>query len=396
MVTVNVVSPDTQQQAAPAAEPVVVIAPPPPTPDAPPNAPAPADTPPPVESVADSDAENAAVISGSFDEPEAEAMLRDLGQDPGPAESADAPDAAAVLFSESPDAADSEPIPAAPTSEPEPVPAPASEPVPEPNASNGSDDADAAAMMHDLGNDMPPESDPVPESAIQDPTPDTGFGEEASTASDSDNEAVSEMMDAQNATHGSLSAFEEANKEEDVDLENEDIVPEGMEDAPSVMDLINKIRQPKEQTPEPPPQEAQASQGEPEDGDEDGDGIPDMIDPSSNPDVDYSQTDTDGDGIPDAQDPNPMVPTSAQDAQSGPQRGPIDLSDVPRAESGKTGLLDGIMGTGTVTGTRTAEGRALARGAVDQGGGRFGNFVQHGANRQKRGRGRRELSASRR
>ena len=393
MVTVNVVSPDTQQRAAPPAEPVTVAVSPPATP----STPAPTDTAPSAESVTDSEAENAAVISGSFDEPEAEAMLRDLGQDPGPAESADAPDAAAVLFSESPDATDSEPEPVAPVpvtaSEPEP------EPEPEPDASDGSDDADAAAMMHDLGNDMPPESDPVPESAIQDPTPDTGFGEEANAANDSDNNAVSEMMDAENATHGSLSAFEDANKEEDVDLDGGDVVPEGMEDAPSVMDLINKVRQPKQDQEQPPPQEAQMPPEESggEDGDEDGDGIPDMIDPSSNPDIDHNQTDTDGDGIPDAQDPNPMVPTSAQDAQSGPQRGPIDLSDVPRAESGKTGLLDGIMGAGAGSaGARTAESRALARGAVDQGGGRFGNFVQHGANRQKRGRGRRELSASRR
>ena len=130
---------------------------------------------------------------------------------------------------------------------------------------------------------------------------------QTAAADDSSNDAVSDMMNAENSTHGELAAFEDANREEDVDLitgEQPSRKPPGV----ALAELVRKIRARTEPEAKPQPEP------EPE--------------PQRDPDADV---DFDGDGIRNADDDDYVPPPAPEDTP--PTRGPVDLSNIPPAQS---------------------------------------------------------------
>ena len=128
-----------------------------------------------------------------------------------------------------------------------------------------------------------------------------------------DHDAVSQMMDSENASHSTLEAFEEADREESIDLdtgESPDSRPPGV----ALADLVRKIRQRTDDTPPPPePSPEPKPQGDPGDPDADADG------------------DFDDDGTPNHLDPDYEPPPAPEDTPA-PTRGPVDLSNIPPSQ----------------------------------------------------------------
>ena len=149
-----------------------------------------------------------------------------------------------------------------------------------------------------------------------------GAGGFLQTAADDDssNDAVSEMMDSENASHSTLEAFEEQDAEESVDLDTGER-PSREPPGQALAGLLKKLRTKTEDTPPqpaPPPQ------------DTDGDGEPDTTD-----------TDDDNDGVVDQDDDTPRDYDNdgRNDDEPATTRGAVDLSGIPTA-SGSPELAD--------------------------------------------------------
>ena len=174
------------------------------------------------------------------------------------------------------------------------------------HADNSGTDVDASGAPDDAANAL--------YGKAADGEKDGGGILQTTAADDSSNDAVSDMMNAENSTHGELAAFEDANREEDVDLITGE-QPSRKPPGTALADIVRKIRQRTEDKPAPEPQTPPA--------DLDGDGVYDSHDPDRDNDnipneSDDQPDDVDGDGVSDA----PVPP-----------RGQLDLSNIPPAQS---------------------------------------------------------------
>ena len=173
------------------------------------------------------------------------------------------------------------------------------------NADNSGSDIDVSGAPDDAANAL--------YGKAADGEKDGGGILQTAAADDSSNDAVSDMMNAENSTHGELAAFEDANREEDVDLITGE-QPSRKPPGAALADIVRKIRARTEPQAKP----------EPQDTDTDGDGEPDRLD-----------DDDDSDGIPDVDDtvPRDYDLDGRNDDEPAPTRGPVDLSNIPPAQS---------------------------------------------------------------